>query len=120
LEWRIEDKAGSLEVVNSVSIPNNPCPFCGAPRASDGARLLPTCSALECIQAADRIPLADVDSRGPARRRGRIPQPEAERIRKNWTIRIRPELRERLRRAAERERVPVADYLERLVRALPE
>lgn len=104
----------------AVPAPSKPCPWgCGNPRMREGERFLPTCSA--CTEASARVTSAEPDSRGiPNIRRGWSPTPESERVRKQWMVRIRPEIRERVRRAAARERLTVADFVERWALSLPE
>lgn len=106
--------------MSSTAVTEKLCAFCGAPRVRRDDRLLPTCSAQACADAAGRVAVAEVSSRGiPRVRRGRVPQPEALRTRKQWLVRVQPDLRDRIKRAAARERISVAEYVERWARTLP-
>lgn len=70
------------------------------------------------MQASARIPLAVVDYRGfPVIKK--TWQNETARVRKAHNVRMLPQAFERLRCAASREKMTLADWLERLALTLP-
>ena len=90
------------------------CPFCG-----DAIEKKNSCPRESCLEARARIATAETDSRGfPVIRK--TWQLESSRLRKAHNVRMLPAAYERIRSAARRERMTVADMLERWALSLPE
>lgn len=91
------------------------CAHCG-----DSIEKKNSCPRESCSEASARIPTAEPDSRGvPRVKRGRDWQTEPRRARKAHNVRMLPSAFERIQRSASRERMTVADLLERWALTLP-
>lgn len=90
------------------------CSFCGQPIAST------TCETPKCVEASARVSTAPCDSRGvPLTRKGWCSQPEGKRTRRAHQMRMLESAYDRIRRAAAREQLTLADYVERWALSLP-
>lgn len=84
------------------------CPHCGAE----------DCKREKCLQASARLSTLVTITRGLPNIRK--PQREQDRVRKSSTYRLLPVVRERIRRAAEREGLGISEFVERWALSLPE
>jgi hypothetical protein len=91
------------------------CAFCG-----DSIEAKNACPRESCTEARARIPKAEADSSGvPRIRKGRYTQPEGKRVRRAHQLRMLDSAWERIRSQANRERITIADFLERHALTLP-
>lgn len=90
------------------------CAFCGATIERKNS-----CNKESCQEASARIATADETSLGVPRIRRDFTQPERLRVRKAHQMRLLPSAHDSIRRAASRERITMAELVERWALTLP-
>lgn len=91
------------------------CPYCGVEVPQKGP-----CDSKVCLDNAAKIIYARRSKRGvPMVFKGRDPQPEHERIRKQHMFRLLPGVGLRIRAQAKREGINMCDLVERWALSLP-